>query len=129
MQKPKKKEFSDHTPTTRSLGEISKQNRAAYSDREKTVSEEVVLQSHASFCQMMKALTRYQRKQTPEMEHFGVQLLTRANKPCHPGPAGKRAGRGCLPAGELSQRRRVDPVTRITLVRSVRSYVTYRRQN
>ena len=51
-----KKIGSDHTPTTRTLGEISKQNWAMHSDEEENAvndsiySEKATPQSHVSFC-------------------------------------------------------------------------------
>jgi hypothetical protein len=59
-------------------------------------SEEVISQSHVSFCRLTQALTRYRRKTKPGREHIGARLFTGAKNPCHSSPAGKPEGRFSL---------------------------------
>jgi hypothetical protein len=66
-------------------------------------SEEAILQSHVSFCHLTQVLTRYRQKTKAWKGEIGARRLSRTKKPCHRGPAGKRAGRGFLPAGDPSQ--------------------------
>jgi hypothetical protein len=53
-------------------------------------SEEVIPQSHVSFCRLMQALARYRRKtKSGRAYHIGARHFTCAKNPCHSSPAGK----------------------------------------
>jgi hypothetical protein len=82
-----KKIGSDHT----------KRNRATHSD-EKGNTINIFRRSNSTISSKLLSFDAGANEISTKNESLkGARRLSRAKKPCHRGPAGKRAGRGCLP--------------------------------
>ena len=94
-----KKIGSEHTPTTRTFGEISKQNRATHSDEEENTINIFRRSNSTISCKLLsfdagvneisiknKSLKGGNPfKNVGSLVRTGARLLTRAKKPCHRG--------------------------------------------